>query len=305
MAATSGSITVIINPMAGSLVTDDEIRRRSGLAAEVIAAHGERADVYVTSGQGEGLERARDAVAAGSRLVIAWGGDGTVNEVAAAVAFGPAALAIVPAGSGNGLARDLRIDPDPARALAAALEAPERTIDAGELGGRLFVNVAGVGFDAHVARRFNARGPNARRGLATYAGLVLRESFAYAPATYALTADGASLGRHRAFFVTLANSSQFGNGVRVAPAARIDDGRLDLVVFAPPSRMAGLWRACGMLAGGLTAGADVRMIPVREVAIEGATPLWFHVDGESVLGGHCLVGRVHPRAVRIRSADRG
>ncbi len=294
-------VAVLINPIAGRRLTPAEIRARVDLASRVIAARGDEPLVHVTQAPGEGTARARAAVAAGARLVVAWGGDGTVNEVAAGLVHGPGALGIVPAGSGNGLARELGIPRRPERALAGALDARERTIDAGELGGRLFVNVAGVGFDAWIARRFDARGPNARRGLLTYAALVLEESLSYAPRRYSVTVGERTTASDRTYFVTLANSPQFGNGVRVAPAARIDDGRLDLVVFHARSKAVALWRARRLLTGGFRAGRGVAMTTVEQVVIEHDNPLWFHVDGEPVQGSHRLVGRVLPGALKIRA----
>ena len=117
----------------------------------------------------------------GSRLVIVWGGDGSVNEAGSALLGSRVPLAIIPAGSGNGLARELGIPLQPAAALAAALKGAPRVIDAGELGGRPFFNVAGVGFDARIASRFD-RAP--QRGFATYVRVSAHELFTYRPETY-------------------------------------------------------------------------------------------------------------------------
>src|SRR5262249_4487917 len=142
------------------------------------------AEVFVTECGGHARDLAKAAVQRGARLVVAWGGDGTINEVASALVFEEdAAMGIIPAGSGNGLARALGIDTDPARALADALAAEPRTIDVGELGGRLFVNVAGIGFDAHVAARFNAPG-SPMRGLAGYVLQTVRALGSYEPLEY-------------------------------------------------------------------------------------------------------------------------
>jgi diacylglycerol kinase family enzyme len=103
------------------------------------------------------------------RAVVAWGGDGTINEVASALAFGTVPLAIVPAGSGNGLARELGISTRPERALATAIAGRTRTIDMGDVEGHLFVNLAGVGVDAHVASSFNVP-ENRRRGFPRLCG---------------------------------------------------------------------------------------------------------------------------------------
>ena len=170
----------------------------------------------------------------GADVICAWGGDGTVNEVGSVLAFGDAALAVVPAGSGNGLARALGIPRRPALALRHALGAPGRRIDVGEIAGHLFLNIAGVGFDAHIASEFS-RGLG-QRGFRRYARIVTRELFAYTPRQCRVTI-GTTVTDHRAFLLTIANGPQWGNGAVVAPRARLDDGLLDLVTVESPSRL--------------------------------------------------------------------
>src|SRR5262249_34444566 len=151
------SIAIIINPIAGG-ARPEVARMRAELAVAVIEQHGETADVVVTERAGHARWLAKAAVNRGARLVIAWGGDGTINEVASALAFGEIPIGIIAAGSGNGLATDLGIDRHAERAITDAMHATPRPIDLGELDGRLFANVAGVGLDAHVASRFNTAG---------------------------------------------------------------------------------------------------------------------------------------------------
>ena len=115
------------------------------LARTALAAGGFDATVVVTTGPGHASEATRRACAAGATLVVAWGGDGTMNEVARVLAFGPVALALVPAGSGNGLARDLGVPRDPRAALAVATAGRPWRIDVGDVNGELFFNVAGAG----------------------------------------------------------------------------------------------------------------------------------------------------------------
>ena len=141
------SIAIIINPISGG-VRPAEARARAELASAIVDRHGDPAEVFVTERAGHARDLTRAAVARGSRLVMAWGGDGTINEVASALAFGEIPLGIVPAGSGNGLARQLGVKRQPADAIRLAIAAEPRRIDLGELGDRLFVNAAGVGFDA-------------------------------------------------------------------------------------------------------------------------------------------------------------
>src|SRR5262249_1233603 len=157
-----------------------------------------------------------------------------INEVASALVGTGAALGIVPAGSGNGLARELGISRRPPSAIADALHARPRAIDVGDVEGRYFVNTAGIGFDAHVASPF----PTARRrGFLGYAAIPARALTSYVPLRYRVSAPGTPELDVRAVLLTIANSAQFGNGALIAPGARVDDGELDLVVFEERSRV--------------------------------------------------------------------
>jgi len=294
------SIAIIINPISGARGRAGAVGDRVELARRVAAACGETADVSITEQAGHARDLARTARASGARLVVAWGGDGTVNEVAAALAFGDVPLGIMPAGSGNGLAHELGIPVDPADALTAAIRAMPRAprrIDAGEIDRRLFVNVAGVGFDAHVAARFNAPG-NRRRGLAGYASLVARSLAAYRCGRYEITTPDSRV-TVRALLVVLANGTEFGNRIRIAPGARVDDGALDLVIVEARSRLGMMWNMRRLLNGSVDRAAIWSSRRVPEVTIDGDAPMIFHVDGEPIQGGTRLEARVHPGALRI------
>ncbi len=165
---------------------------------------------------------AREMIEEGATSLVAWGGDGTVNEVASEAVRSGLVFGIVPGGSGNGLARELGIERRPADALRTALQGAERTIDAGEIAGRLFFNVAGLGFDAYLAKIFNTF---ERRGLQNYIRSSLRELLSYDPAHYTVRAGNETLSQ-RAFVIAIANSRQYGNGAVIAPRAKLDDGRL-------------------------------------------------------------------------------
>jgi len=289
------SIAVIINPISG-VRRADEARPRVRLATDVAASLRTPVDVVVTEGAGHARELARAAVAAGARLIIAWGGDGTINEVASALAFGPVPLGIVPAGSGNGLARELGVSRRPAQAIASALTAAPRAMDVGEIEGRLFVNIAGVGLDAHIAAQFDA--PGRRRGFLGYVGITARALRRYVPLRYRIT-TGAEHVDVCAMLVTIANSPQFGNGACIAPGARVDDGVLDLVTIEEQSRLATMCALPRLFTGSVDRLRGCRIRQVREVAIESDRPLTFHVDGEPVHGGPTLHARVHAGALRV------
>jgi YegS/Rv2252/BmrU family lipid kinase len=287
------SVAIIINPRSGG-ASPAVGRRRAELAADVLAKSGEEGDVFVTEQRGHGRDLAAAAVKRGARLVIAWGGDGTINEVASALAFSATALGIVPSGSGNGLARELRISRRPEQALNDALRASPRSIDAGELGGRFFVNLAGLGFDAHLAACFD-RDPSGRRGLRTYARLTAREMFRYQAPTYCV--DGLDI--DRALLVTIANSGQFGNGARVAPSARVDDGLLDLVIFQEATRMRAIATIPRFFTGQFEQARGVTVRRIERVTISADHPITFHVDGEPAEGGTVLEGRVLAAALKV------
>ena len=272
--------------------TPEQARLRADLAARLIAGAGEAAEVFVTQGRGHARELAAAAVHRGARLVFAWGGDGTINEVASSLLHCRAALAVVPSGSGNGLARELRVSRRPEQAISEALAAPPRAIDVGEFGGRLFVSVAGVGFDAHVAGCFDR--DTGARGFTTYVRITARELLTYQACTYRVGAHA-----RRALTVTIANAPQFGNGARIAPQAVMDDGLLDLVVVEARSTIETIWGVPRLFTGGINKLRGVLSERIERATIESDEPMCFHVDGEPVQGGTRLEARVLPRALKI------
>lgn len=289
------SVTIIINPISGG-ASLERARQRAERAAAVLTSRGVRGDIFLTEHPGHARDLAASAAAQGAPLVIAWGGDGTVNEVASALAFGPTALGIVPAGSGNGLARALGVSREPERAIIDALGASSRRIDTGEFGGRLFVSVAGVGFDAHVAACFaNA---SSRRRLSGYVRISVRELVTYRPRQYRISghAQGAT---RSVLMVTLANGPEFGNGARIAPEARVDDGWLDLVVVEESSRIRTICALPALFTGGIARIPGVSMQRVESATIEADEPMAFHVDGEPAAGGLRLEALVHPRTLAV------
>lgn len=286
-------VSIIINPVSGG-ATLDQARLRAQLAASMLEAHGEPGDVTLTTSRGHARDLAAAAAARGARLVVAWGGDGTMNEVASSLVGQRSVLGLVPAGSGNGLARELGLPGAPTDALRLALSCAPRRIDAGQLGGRWFFSVAGIGFDAHVARAFDADAGHAR-GLRGYVHLTVRELWRYQCGRYAIDSAPPT----SAFLITFANSAQFGNGVRIAPGARIDDGCLDLVVAEERSRRQTVLNIPRLLSGRIGGAAGVSIRRVTSAVVESERPMDFHVDGEPCAGGTRLEARVVPGALLV------
>jgi len=293
-------VAVIVNPVAGVRGTLERARRRAERAHEVLTSASVEPEILITERGGHARELALGAVERGARIVVAWGGDGTVNEVAAALAFGPAALGVIPAGSGNGLARMFRLPSDPDRALAQMLHATDRRIDLGELNGRLFVNVAGVGFDAHVAERF-ATLERSRRGFLRYAAIVARELGRYQAGAYAVTLDGRAQHPRRAFLVSFANGRQWGNGAVIAPAAATDDGVLDAVIVDARSLARTIGALPRLFAGSVDRLRGVQIVQVKTAEVSAqADHLICHVDGEPMEAGAVARVRIHPGSLRVR-----
>ncbi|NSW46072.1 MAG: diacylglycerol kinase family lipid kinase [Bacteroidales bacterium] len=162
-------------------------------------------------------------------VVVVFGGDGTVNRVAQVLMYRPEALCIIPMGSGNGLARHLHIPMNYEKALQLVLNGYIKTIDGAKMNEIIYFCTAGLGFDAWIAYKFAHAGT---RGLMTYVKMVLNEFFKYQSKSYQLkfNQDQRQL---KAFFITVANANQWGNNVKVAPQAKIDDGQLEVTILKP------------------------------------------------------------------------
>jgi diacylglycerol kinase (ATP) len=289
------SIAIIINPIAGG--RSESVGARVDLARRVAAESGEAADVVVTEARGHARALAEAARSNGARVIVAWGGDGTVNEIACAVAFSDLPIGIVPGGSGNGLARELGLHPKPHAALRTALNGKPRPIDVGEISNRLFVNLAGIGFDAHVAACFNAGGSRLR-GARGYVWQTARALIRYRRRQYRLVVGGQSTAV-QALFIVVANGTQFGNGMLIAPGARVDDGALDVVVIEERSRAATICRVPWLLCRLVDRVPEWSSRRTPDIAIACDEPMMFHVDGETVQGGTRLDARIHPGALKV------
>jgi len=291
------SIAVIINPISGTGGRMDVARERAERAAALIAGRGLDAQVFMTARAGHARELAAGALDRGVTTVLAWGGDGTVNEVASVLAFREATLGIIPSGSGNGLARELRIPLDPDRAFDVAFGGRECRIDAGELDHRLFFNIAGIGIDARVAHRFAADGL-VRRGFFRYLEIAAQELFTFKAGYHTVVTDGASV-RVEALLIAIANGRQYGNGALIAPAARLDDGRLDVVVVSSRSPLAAIAQAPRLFMGQIARVRGVTCVPAVDIEVTSAHPVVYHVDGEPFVGGDSIAARPHPGALRL------
>ena len=292
-------VFAIVNPLSGAGANPAVAATRLALLTERFAAAGVTGSVHLTQRGGHAAELASGAIAQGVRTVLVWGGDGTINEVGSIVAGSSTALGIVPAGSGNGFAAELGVPWQASEAIDIVLNGRDRQVDAGEINGRLFFNIAGIGFDAVIAEQFNLRGSMGNRGMGPYVRIGIRETFRYRAATYRVTLDGEEI-VSSALLIAFANGREYGNRIRVAPQALVDDGKLEAVVVEDRGPLSRLWAGRHLALGTADQAAGVRLRSIETARVEADGDMLYHVDGEVGRAHGAIDVRVRPRLLKVR-----
>lgn len=243
-----------------------------------------------------GTDIAREAADQGYDLVVAVGGDGSVNDVAQGLLKSDVTMGIVPCGSGNGLARGLKIPLRPASAICMLNDMIEQTIDSILINdSRVSVNAAGVGFDAYIARLMKAA---KTRGFAAYTNLILREYASYKSNDYRLTVDGRTVER-KAWFIAIANGSQFGYNLSVAPKAKLNDGLIDITILDKIPLDHVIITAPLAFTKLLDHSQHAEMFRAKELHLEGNVHKWVNIDGEGENLGKELHFSILPNSYKI------
>ncbi len=251
--------------------------------------------VVYTTGKGDATLLARQARQSGADLVVAVGGDGSVNEVAQALVNTETVMAIVPAGSGNGLANHLGIPINTQMAIQLLNHYRLVSIDTATMNGTLFVSIAGVGFDALVAEKFAS---SVYRGFVAYFHIILQEFYRYRPEKYRIVLDG-KMYYYRAFLVAFANSGQFGYNTTIAPEAEVDDGFIDVCVVGKPG-MIQLPRIVRSLFKKRINKTDlVTFYKAKEIRLFRENEGLVNIDGEAIPMTEELMVRVNPLSLKI------
>lgn len=199
------------------------------MAAKFLDTGKFNASYFFTDGPGHANQMAIEMVNGDSDVLVAVGGDGTINEIASGLEGSGKIMGIIPYGSGNGLARSLGISLNDKRAVQTLNKLNVNLIDSGTFNGKNFFNMAGIGFDAHISAKFAY---NVTRGLGGYVKTAITEISKYQCQHYILEIDGKRISRD-AFMISIANSSQFGNNAHISPYASLKDGLLDVVITKP------------------------------------------------------------------------
>lgn len=271
---------------------------------EFISARALDARFEMTEGPGHATELARDAVRTGHDVIVAVGGDGTMNETAQGLIDSPAALALVPCGSGNGLARHLGLPRSWLGAMDLATGSGSRivAVDTGTANGRPFFNAMGLGVDADVSQRFNRL---TRRGLPAYARVAWSALQEIRSERCVITC-GTAVQTVDILLIAVANSDQYGNNARIAPGARVDDGRLDLIAVEAMSLVRAATLVPRLFLGNIDQSSHVRRLSGPRFVIERSAAGIIHTDGETHAAAARIEVIVRPRSLRmlIPSASR-
>jgi YegS/Rv2252/BmrU family lipid kinase len=294
------SVAAIINPLSGAGADPQIVERRVAFLRERFRNARIDGTVAVTDRPRHAYELAAAAAAAGVEIVIAWGGDGTVNEVGSAIAGSRSVLAVIPAGSGNGLAVAIAAPRDPDAAFAVAVHGRTRQIDAGEIDGRLFFNIAGIGFDAVIAKRFNML-PRGSRGMGPYLRIGLKQACTYRARSYRIRTNQEFFDS-RALLIAFANGCEYGNKASIAPHACIDDGKLEAVIVNDRPLLARLWSVRHLAFHTAQRARGVTFRSIERAVVESDEPMDYHVDGEPGVANGQVTVRIRPNLLRVKTS---
>jgi diacylglycerol kinase (ATP) len=283
-------VTLILNPRSGkgrAMSVRDDARR---IARELDVELTER----VIEAPAHGTQFAREAIASGQQRVISVGGDGTLNAIAAGLVGSGVPLGIVAMGSGNGYARSQQLPLSPGPALYRAFTGTVKAMDVGYLNERLFLGIAGIGFDARVAWEFDR---SAARGFWNYVRITLKEILDAKPMRVVLKANNENAELH-VLMLVFANTREFGNGIAISPGSAPDDGMAELRCVSKPSLFRLVKAFYDVYAGHADRSPHVRTIATREATVT-QTGLHAHLDGEPVVIGHEVSFRLEPKRLLV------
>jgi YegS/Rv2252/BmrU family lipid kinase len=283
-------ILFIINPKSGTEDLSDINERIGGLIDYTCF----EVEGVFTERRMHAFELAKQAVADGIDYVVAVGGDGTVNEVASALVHTQTIMGIVPVGSGNGLARHLRLPGDIDEAIEMINRRTVKYIDSVEVNQRYFFNIAGLGFDAHVASEFVKNGT---RGIKGYRKIIAKEYFKFKPSNYEIFTPDENLSLS-AFMICIANGKQWGNGAIISPKSSVSDGVVEICILTKVPALILPFTLRKLFSNNIETSKYLKRIKCKNAVIIQKNTL-AHLDGESAEIGERLDIKVHPSSLHV------
>lgn len=251
--------------------------------------------IVKTQYAGHAVEIAAAAAKDNVDIVVAIGGDGTINEIGRSLVHTNTALGIIPCGSGNGLARHLHIPMD-AKAAIDLLNTGECTcVDYGKINDMPFFCTCGVGFDAFVSLKFADSG---KRGLLTYLENTLHESLTYEPETYEIENEEGTI-KYKAFLIACANASQYGNNAYIAPQASLTDGLMDVTILEPFTVLDVPSLSFQLFNKTIDQNSRIKTMRAKKIKIHRTKEGVMHYDGDPVMGGKDIEVELIPHGLNV------
>lgn len=257
--------------------------------------------VRKTEYAGHACQLACQAAEEKTDIVVAIGGDGTINEIGRSLVHTDTAMGIIPCGSGNGLARHLHIPMEPRGAIETLNKGFIKEIDYGKIDQHPFFCTCGVGFDAFVSLKFADSG---KRGLSTYLENTLHESLTYRPETYEIENELGTV-RYKAFLIACANASQYGNNAYIAPQASLTDGMMDITILEPFTVLDVPTLAFQLFNKTIDQNSRIKTLKEKKITIHRHCAGVFHFDGDPMMGGKDLEVEVIHRGLKVIAPEKG
>lgn len=284
-------IVFIMNPISG---TSDK-KDIPYLIEELLDKEQFDYSIRETEYAGHAYEIAKESKEQGIDIVVAVGGDGTVNEVGRALVHSNTALGIIPTGSGNGLARHLLIPMKIKGAIQVLNDYEITDLDYGIINEHPFFCTCGVGFDAFISEKFAEAG---KRGPITYLENILKEGLKYEPETYEIEAENGTI-KKKAFLISCANASQYGNNAYIAPQASMSDGMIDVIIMEPFDALEASQISIEMFNKTLDKNNKIKTFRSKEIKIYRKAPGVIHYDGDPIDTGKKIVVTLKEKGIKI------
>ena len=284
-------IVFIMNPISG---TSDK-KDIPYLIEELLDKEQFDYSIRETEYAGHAYEIAKESKEQGIDIVVAVGGDGTVNEVGRALVHSNTALGIIPTGSGNGLARHLLIPMKIKGAIQVLNDCEITDLDYGIINEHPFFCTCGVGFDAFISEKFAEAG---KRGPITYLENILKEGLKYEPETYEIEDENGTI-KKKAFLISCANASQYGNNAYIAPQASMSDGMIDVIIMEPFDALEASQISIEMFNKTLDKNNKIKTFRSKEIKIYRKAPGVIHYDGDPIDTGKEIVVTLKEKGIKI------
>ena len=252
-------------------------------------------EIVTTEYAGHASEISAKAKNDGVDIVVAVGGDGTVNEVARSIVHSETALGIIPCGSGNGLARHLLLPMNTRKAIEIINACEIHELDYGVINEYPFFCTCGMGFDAFVSMKFAESG---KRGPITYAENIPREGLKYKPETYIIEDENGTK-TYKAFLISCANASQYGNNAYIAPQASMSDGLMDVIIMEPFDMLEAPQISIDMFNKTLDKNTRIKTFHSKKIHIHRTKPGVIHYDGDPVMAGEDINVEIKEKGIKI------